>query len=52
VLAGTRIPTQAIWNFYRAGYKMLAILKEYPRLTAKDVQAAIEFEANRARKAA
>ena len=47
VLAGTRIPTEAIWNFHRAGYNAAAILREYPRLTAADVQAAIEFEANR-----
>lgn len=45
VLAGTRIPTAAIWNFHQAGYDSGAILREYPRLTAADVQAAIEFEA-------
>lgn len=51
-LAGTRIPTQAIWNFHQAGYDTAAILKEYPRLTAKDIEAAIEFETGRQRKAA
>lgn len=51
-LDGTRIPTDAIWNFHKAGYDATAILKEYPRLTSKDVDAAIEFEANRQRKAA
>lgn len=51
-LAGTRIPTQAIWNFHQAAYDTAAIVKEYPRLTAKDVEAAIEFEAGRQRKAA
>ena len=45
VLAGTRVPTEAIWNFHQAGYGSAAILREYPRLTAADVQAAIEFEA-------
>lgn len=51
-LAGTRIPTEAIWNFHEAGYETAAIVKEYPRLTAKDIAAAIEFEAERQRKAA
>ena len=44
VVAGTRIPTEAIWNFHRAGYDATAIIKEYPRLKAEDVRAAIEFE--------
>ena len=44
VVAGTRIPTDAIWNFHRAGYDATAIIKEYPRLKAEDVRAAIEFE--------
>ena len=43
-LAGTRIPTSAIWNFHEAGYDTDAILREYPRLTATDVEAAIEYE--------
>lgn len=51
-LAGTRIPTQAIWNFHEAGYSTAAILAEYPRLTARDVVSAIEFEQKRQRKAA
>jgi uncharacterized protein (DUF433 family) len=49
VVAGTRIPTQAIWNFHEAGYSSAAIIEEYPRLTPADVQAAIEFEAGRPR---
>ena len=47
VMDGTRIPTQAIWNFHEAGYSPAAIIEEYPRLTAEDVRAAIEFEAKR-----
>ena len=43
VLAGTRIPAQAVWNFHEAGYETDAILKEYPSLTPKDVRAAINF---------
>lgn len=51
VVAGTRIPTLAIWNFHDAGYTVAQILAEYPRLTVPDVAAAIEFEKAR-RKAA
>jgi uncharacterized protein (DUF433 family) len=47
VVAGTRIPTRAVWNFHKAGYSAEAILREYPRLTVKDVAAAIDFEAKR-----
>lgn len=43
VVAGTRIPVEAIWNFHDAGYSIARILREYPSLTRKDVQAAIEF---------
>jgi uncharacterized protein (DUF433 family) len=46
-VAGTRIPTEAIWNFHEAGYSAEAIVHEYPRLTTKDVAAAIKFEAKR-----
>ena len=44
VLAGTRIPTAAVWNFHVAGYDTSAILGEYPTLTPADVQAAIAYE--------
>jgi uncharacterized protein (DUF433 family) len=46
-VAGTRIPTEAIWNFHKAGYAAEAIIREYPRLTKQDVQAAIKFEEKR-----
>jgi DNA-binding transcriptional MerR regulator len=49
VLAGTRIPTQAVWNFHQAGFSPEALIHEYPRLTPVDVKAAIEFEASRKR---
>jgi uncharacterized protein (DUF433 family) len=49
VLAGTRIPTVAIWNLHQARYDADAILCEYPRLTRADVTAAIDYEANRRR---
>jgi uncharacterized protein (DUF433 family) len=44
VLAGTRIPVDAIWNFHEAGYSTEQILEEYPTLTANDVVAAIEYK--------
>lgn len=47
VIAGTRIPTSAIWNYHEAGYSVDAIMREYPRLRAADVKAAITFEKRR-----
>lgn len=47
VIAGTRIRTEAIWNFHRAGYDADAIIEQYPRLTKIDVDAALEFEHRR-----
>ena len=47
VLAGTRIPTAAVWNFHQAGYDTQAILREYPRLTAIDIRNAIAYEHER-----
>lgn len=44
VLAGTRIPVDAIWNFHEAGYSTEQIIVEYPTLTAKDVVAAIKYK--------
>ncbi len=44
VLAGTRIPTAAIWDFNQAGYSVEAIIEQYPSLTCKDVEAAIKYE--------
>lgn len=47
VIAGTRIPTIAIWDFHEAGYTNEEILKEYPKLRSIDVEKAIEHESNR-----
>jgi uncharacterized protein (DUF433 family) len=47
VISGTRIPTQAVWNFHNAGFDTAAIIEEYPKLTAEDVRAAIDFERRR-----
>ena len=43
VIAGTRIPTSAIWNFHRAGYRTDQIIEEYPRLEPADVREAIRL---------
>jgi uncharacterized protein (DUF433 family) len=47
VLAGTRVPTRAVWNLARAGLDAQAIAAEYPGLTIADVTAAIEYEEGR-----
>lgn len=44
VLAGTRIRTEAIWNFHQAGYTTDEIMREYPRLTPTDIERALAFE--------
>jgi uncharacterized protein (DUF433 family) len=47
VLAGTRVPTAAVWNLHEAGYTTERIIEEYPRLAAQDVAAAIQYEKRR-----
>jgi uncharacterized protein (DUF433 family)/DNA-binding transcriptional MerR regulator len=44
VLAGTRIPIATIKRFAEAGYSVEEILKEYPDITAKDVEAALNYK--------
>ncbi len=44
VLAGTRIPTAAIWSFHEDGHDAKRILQAYPDLTEADIFAAIEHE--------
>ena len=46
VLAGTRIPVQAIQRFSEAGYSSNQILKEYPDLTPDDIAAALRYKSN------
>jgi uncharacterized protein (DUF433 family) len=48
VVAGTRVPTMAIWNLHRAGMKAADIAAEFPGITVLDVRAAIEHEQGRA----
>lgn len=42
VIAGTRVPTAAIYRLHQAGYSAQAIIKEFPRLKLADVEAAIK----------
>lgn len=44
MIAGTRIPTATIWRLRRAGYTADQIINEFPRLTRKDVEAAVSYE--------
>lgn len=44
VIAGTRIPVNAIKRFSEAGYTAEQILKEYPDLTKEDVAAALKYK--------
>lgn len=46
-LAGTRIPTSVIWSYHEEGYASEDILRAYPRLTERDVDAAITYEQTR-----
>ena len=52
VLAGTRIPTAAVWNLHEAGYSAQRIIAEFPRLGTQDIRAAIQYERKRRRKKA
>lgn len=44
VIAGTRIPVQAIKNFAEAGYSVKKIIAEYPSLTPEDVEVALSYK--------
>ncbi len=44
VIAGTRIPTRIIWRFHKAGYSADKIIREYPMLNHRDIEAALERE--------
>jgi len=52
VIKGTRIPTSAIWSFHSAGYDVEGIIRQYPTLTAQDVNAALDHERAKRREAA
>jgi uncharacterized protein (DUF433 family) len=44
VIAGTRIPTAAIFRLHQAGYSADQIISEFPRLRPADIEAAIKHE--------
>ncbi len=44
VIAGTRIPVQAVKNFAEAGYSVKQIIAEYPILKPDDVKAALAYK--------
>lgn len=44
VIAGTRIPTAAVYRLHQAGFTPEAIIREFPRLRPADVDAAIKHE--------
>lgn len=48
VIAGTRIPVSAIKSFAEAGYSNAQIIREYPDLTEKDVEAALAHQSRAA----
>jgi uncharacterized protein (DUF433 family) len=52
VVAGTRVPTRAVWDLHQAGYSSDAILRSYPGLSVADVEAALRAEAAKRRKPA
>lgn len=43
-ISGTRISVDTIKSFFEAGYTPKKIQKEYPSLTLKDIEAALNFE--------
>jgi uncharacterized protein (DUF433 family) len=50
VIEGTRIRTSAIWNFRQAGCTIADIQRQYPRLTEKDIKAALDYESRQPRR--
>lgn len=46
-IAGTRVPTSAMWAFHTEGYDTVMICREYPHLTHEQIEAAIRYEAKR-----
>lgn len=50
VVAGTRVPTRAVWDLHEAGYSTAQILRSYPGISRADVSAALEAEGSRRRR--
>ncbi len=47
LIDGTRIEAATIWKFMAEGFDTEKILREYPTLSADDVQAAVQYETDR-----
>jgi len=43
VIAGTRIPVEAVLRKLAAGMGVEAVLRDYPRLTREDIRAALAY---------
>ncbi|MDE2230297.1 MAG: MerR family transcriptional regulator [Alphaproteobacteria bacterium] len=50
-MAGSRVPVATIKRFHEAGYSSAAIVREFPVLTKQDVEAAIQYEVKRVKRA-
>ncbi|GGC32502.1 hypothetical protein GCM10011371_19900 [Novosphingobium marinum] len=48
IISGTRIPVISIQRLHEDGFSIEAIIDEYPRLTAKDVRAALKHKLEKA----
>ncbi|MGN3974216.1 DUF433 domain-containing protein [Tsuneonella sp. SYSU-LHT278] len=48
VVAGTRVPVEAIKQFAAEGFSVADIKREYPSLSARDIRVALGFEGNQA----
>jgi uncharacterized protein (DUF433 family) len=46
VIRGTRIPVHLILDLIAAGFATKDIIKQYPKLSEKDVKAAVEYAAS------
>lgn len=44
LIAGTRVPTSAIWSFAEIGCSVDEIHREYPDLERADIEAALDHE--------
>jgi DNA-binding transcriptional MerR regulator len=44
IIGGTRIPVWIIKELHKSGYSIEGIIKEYPVLTRRDVEAALRFD--------
>jgi DNA-binding transcriptional MerR regulator len=51
VIAGTRIPTSAVKSFADEGYSAKDIIREYPDLHPRDIEAALEHEKKKSKAA-